>query len=128
MVQVPQCSLLLCVAVLGDTSVWPVDHSQFSVVEAVPDDNLHAEESVADVAVNNVIQSEKIKYMEHEYIIEEEDIITPSPTKVDDIPVTVGGRRFFRSCHGKCVQKTCLPVLKISVYTTCVENCRESCL
>ena len=123
MVQVLQCSLLLCVAVLGNTSVWPVDDSQFSVVEAVPDDNLHA-----DVAVNNVIQSEKIKYMEHEYIIEEEDIITPSPTKVDDMQVTVGGRRFFRSCHGKCVQRTCLPVLKISVYTTCVENCRESCL
>ena len=125
MVQVPQCSLLLCVAVLGDTSVWPVDHSQFSVVEAVPDDNLHAEESVP---VNNVIQSEKIKYMEHEYIIEEEDIITPSPTKVDDMQVTVGGRRFFRSCHGKCVQRSCLPVQQISVYSACVDKCRHSCL
>lgn len=128
MVQVLLYLLLGCVTVLGDTSVWPVDLSQFYVAEAVPGDKLHSEELVADVAINIVIQSEKMKYMEHEYTIEEEDLVTPAPAKVTDKPVPVRGRRLFRSCHGKCVQKTCLPVQELSVYYACVDSCRESCL
>ena len=128
MVQVLLYLLLGCVAVLGDTSVWPGDLSQFYVVEAVPGDNLHAEELVADVAINTVIQSKKMKYMEHEYTIEEEDLVTPAPIKMHDKPIPVRGRRLFRSCHGKCVQRTCLPVQELSVYSACVESCRESCL
>ena len=123
-----QCLLLGCVAVLGDTSVWPVDLSQFYVVEAVPGDKLHAEELVEDVAINTVIHSVKMKYMEHEYTIEEEDLFTPAPKKVHDKQVPVRGRRLFKSCHGKCVQRTCLPVQELSVYSACVDSCRESCL
>ena len=104
MVQVPQCSLLLCVAVLGDTSVWPVDHSQFSVVKAVPDDNFQEEDTIADVAIHTVILPGRMKYMEHEYTIEEEDLTA------HDMQVTVRGRNMFRRCHGKCVQRSCLPV------------------
>ena len=122
MVQVLQCLLLLCVAVLGDTSVWPVDHSQFSVVKAVPDDNLQEEDSIADVAIHTVIQPRKMKYMEHEYTIEEEDLTA------HDMQVPVRGRKLFRSCHGKCVQRSCLPVQQISVYSACVDKCRHSCL
>ena len=36
-------------------------------------------------------------------------------------------RRRFKKCHGKCVQKFCLPVEIISVFTTCSNNCKAIC-
>ena len=36
-------------------------------------------------------------------------------------------RRKFKRCHGKCVQKFCLPVGNLSVYDKCVDKCRGLC-
>ena len=36
-------------------------------------------------------------------------------------------RRKFKRCHGKCVQKFCLPVGNLSVYDKCVDKCRGFC-
>ena len=121
----------------SSVSQWPVDNGQFSVVEAVPEiniprvDRLTAEIRVAtgDVFshVPAVTAVERVRYMEHEYTIQEEDL-TPAATKKEDKPFLVQGRRVFRSCHGKCVQKACLPIREISVYSVCVEQCRDSCV
>ena len=36
-------------------------------------------------------------------------------------------RRKFKRCHGRCVQKQCLPVGNLNDYQNCVENCKQSC-
>ena len=36
-------------------------------------------------------------------------------------------RRKFKRCHGKCVQKFCLPVGNLSVYDKCMDKCRGLC-
>jgi hypothetical protein len=117
-------------------SQWPVDSGQFSVVEAVPEINIPRVEmftaqvtaATGDVFshVPAVTAVETVRYMEHEYTIEEEDL-TPAATKKEDKPFLMQGRRVFRRCHGKCVQKACLPVGELSVYSDCVEKCRNSC-
>ena len=37
-------------------------------------------------------------------------------------------RKAYRSCHGSCVQKFCLPVQDLQVYETCQSKCRDLCL
>ena len=121
----------------SSVSQWPVDNGQFSVVEAVPEINIarvdiftaQVTEATGDVFshVPAVTAVERVRYMEHEYTIQEEDL-TPAATKKEDKPFLVQGRRVFRNCHGKCVQKACLPIREISVYSVCVEQCRDSCV
>ena len=36
-------------------------------------------------------------------------------------------RRKFKRCHGRCVQKQCLPVGNLNDYHNCVDNCKQSC-
>ena len=32
-----------------------------------------------------------------------------------------------RSCQSRCVQRSCLPVTEIPVFSACVEKCKKSC-
>ena len=36
-------------------------------------------------------------------------------------------RKKFKRCHGRCVQKQCLPVGKLNDYHNCVDNCKQQC-
>ena len=36
-------------------------------------------------------------------------------------------RKKFKRCHGRCVQKQCLPVGNLDVYYKCVEKCKQLC-
>ena len=36
-------------------------------------------------------------------------------------------RKQFKRCHGKCVQKFCLPVGNLSVFDKCTEKCKGIC-
>ena len=53
----------------------------------------------------------------------------PSPTSPDSLSQEEkkAARRKFKRCHGKCVQKFCLPVGNLSVYDKCVDKCRGLC-
>ena len=94
------------------TSVWMQGNKNlFKVIPAVP----KSEKTV-----------KKARYMEHEYTIEEEDLVRVKPTNKPKFG-KLRGRREFRSCHGGCVQRDCLPVSDLNVYTECVESCRIIC-
>lgn len=59
----------------------------------------------------------------------------PSPSQAPSPPSPISlsqedkkkARRKFKRCHGKCVQKFCLPVGNLSVYDKCVGKCRGLC-
>ena len=36
-------------------------------------------------------------------------------------------RKQFKRCHGKCVQKICLPVGSLSVFDKCTTKCKVTC-
>ena len=36
-------------------------------------------------------------------------------------------RKKFKKCHGKCVQKFCLPISELSVYEACSDKCKNIC-
>merc|ERR1712119_40284 len=36
-------------------------------------------------------------------------------------------RKAFKRCHGKCVQKFCLPIENLGVYDACTDKCRGIC-
>jgi len=36
-------------------------------------------------------------------------------------------RKKFKRCHGRCVQKQCLPVGNLDVYYKCVDKCKQLC-
>jgi len=36
-------------------------------------------------------------------------------------------RKKFKRCHGRCVQKQCLPVGRLNDYHNCVDNCKQRC-
>ena len=36
-------------------------------------------------------------------------------------------RKKFKRCHGRCVQKQCLPVANLEVYYKCVDKCKQLC-
>jgi len=36
-------------------------------------------------------------------------------------------RKSFKKCHGKCVQKFCLPIEDLNVYDSCSEKCKGIC-
>eukprot|EP00092_Neocalanus_flemingeri_P073840 GFUD01091202.1.p1 GENE.GFUD01091202.1~~GFUD01091202.1.p1 ORF type:complete len:356 (+),score=93.31 GFUD01091202.1:54-1121(+) len=37
------------------------------------------------------------------------------------------GRKQFKRCHGKCVQKFCLPIDSLSVFDKCTDKCKGIC-
>ena len=36
-------------------------------------------------------------------------------------------RKAFKRCHGKCVQKFCLPIEDLGVYDKCTNKCKGIC-
>ena len=101
----------------------------FSVHEAVPmnpsnDVNVVINDNTPLVHEDN--KDEKVKYMEHEFNLEKEDLDLFLKNNKGSAGFKQD-RRSYRKCHSKCVQNSCLPVGVISEYSTCVENCRNQC-
>ena len=51
---------------------------------------------------------------------------------VNDDPIVITStsstlRRQFKRCHGKCVQKFCLPIGDLTVYENCSNKCKGIC-
>merc|ERR1711997_41359 len=44
-----------------------------------------------------------------------------------DISQTTLERKAFKRCHGKCVQKFCLPIEDLGVYDACTNKCKGIC-
>merc|ERR1711874_483479 len=44
-----------------------------------------------------------------------------------DINQTTLERKAFKRCHGKCVQKFCLPIEDLGVYDACTNKCKGIC-
>jgi len=60
---------------------------------------------------------------------------TPTPSAVNSVsnniapaaPSKKAARKAFKRCHGKCVQKRCLPIGDLVVYEKCVVACTKVC-
>jgi len=50
----------------------------------------------------------------------------PVPPNIISDPSTET-RKKFKRCHGRCVQKFCLPVTELTVYQNCVDKCKSLC-
>jgi hypothetical protein len=88
---------------------------RFSAVPAVPTPAMESNDSVQ---VNN------------ENSVEQERVAAPSNFTTEDEDDLVSAdekRKVFKRCHGKCVQKFCLPVGSLSVFDSCTKKCRGIC-
>ena len=91
---------------------------KFSPVSAVPNeiDNVNISEAteapVKLVVTTNFVQEARVASsvkQENNFILQTDE------------------RRRFKKCHGRCVQKFCLPVGILSVFEACTEKCKGIC-
>jgi len=55
----------------------------------------------------------------------EENIVSQQTTSKASDPSLQ--RKAFKRCHGKCVQKFCLPIDDLGIYDTCSSKCKGIC-
>ena len=59
------------------------------------------------------------------------DDVTNNNNDDDDLEVQVDDaviqRKQFKRCHGKCVQKFCLPINELTVFDNCSSKCKGIC-
>ena len=99
------------------TTMQPAEDilAKFSAVPAVPTTDM---ERVDPVQVDN------------ENSVEQERVAAPynvTSKDEDDFVSAEEKRKVFKRCHGKCVQKFCLPVGNLSVFDRCTQKCRGIC-
>ena len=111
----------------------------FNPVPAVPDyytNNVfgnegeynHKNKILLDESDNAVTDEdvEKVKLnIDDNYVKDDKDLLKGMENQ--DVLSKNGQRRRFKKCHGQCVQKFCLPVGILSVFTTCLNNCKTIC-
>merc|ERR1711892_878195 len=93
--------------------------ARFMPLPAVP--VLESEVDVSDaVQVGDVVNSvEEVKLedlTQERQVYAAEDFLAPSEE-----------RKQFKRCHGKCVQKFCLPVGNLAVFDKCTDKCKGIC-
>ena len=54
---------------------------------------------------------------------QQENVVSQNTNKND----TSLQRKAFKRCHGKCVQKFCLPIDDLGIYDSCTEKCKGIC-
>ena len=59
--------------------------------------------------------------------ISEKSSNVPPVRAVISAPGPSDARRAYKRCHGKCVQKFCLPVTSLSVFDECTAKCGGIC-
>ena len=87
----------------------------FSAVPAVPTPAMESNDSV-QVNNENSVEQERVAAL---YNVTSED--------EDDFLLADEKRKVFKRCHGKCVQKFCLPVGSLSVFDRCTQKCMGIC-
>eukprot|EP00091_Calanus_sinicus_P024356 TRINITY_DN8671_c0_g1_i1.p2 TRINITY_DN8671_c0_g1~~TRINITY_DN8671_c0_g1_i1.p2 ORF type:complete len:159 (-),score=26.24 TRINITY_DN8671_c0_g1_i1:40-516(-) len=105
---------------------------RFMPVPAVPAiPTLQTIESDVDlsdqVQVDDVANSVEVRT---DPLLENEPEAAPPVRPVDqdtDFLAPSKERKQFKRCHGKCVQKFCLPVGNLSVFDKCTEKCKGVC-
>ena len=87
-------------------------------VTAVPDSRPNPSSSVSRNPNKNLINN-----------LDKKPATRPPPVVSDNnIPsTTTEERKKFRRCHGRCVQKFCLPVGSLSEHAECQDSCKDIC-
>ena len=87
-------------------------------VTAVPDSRPNPSSSVSRNPNKNLINN-----------LDKKPATRPPPVVSDNnIPSTnTEERKKFRRCHGRCVQKFCLPVGSLSEHAECQDSCKDIC-
>ena len=97
-------------------------------VPAVPTDTTVPAIETVDYGINNVDISDSVKVDDVANFVDEERFAALSQsTPVYDFLAAKKERKQFKRCHGKCVQKFCLPVGSLSVFDKCTNKCRGIC-
>jgi hypothetical protein len=86
-----------------------------SAVPAVPTPGMKIIDPV-QVDITNSVQQERVAAPSND-----------TPEDEDDFVSAEKKRKLFKRCHGKCVQKFCLPVGSLSVFYRCTQKCRGIC-
>merc|ERR1712110_73065 len=72
------------------------------------------------VAPTKIISSR----LEKEVVEEKQPVVEKRVTVIDE---SRAQRKQFKRCHGKFVQKFCLPIDSLTVYDTCSAKCKGIC-
>jgi len=106
--------------------------SGFSPVPAVPGSAPASSASLVSTPAP-VIAREEPKVAPTKFIsarLEKEVIEERQPVAEERAPIIDASRtqrKQFKRCHGKCVQKFCLPIDSLTVYDTCSAKCKGIC-
>jgi len=106
--------------------------ARFMPLPAVPVEDTAGDlgliQEVADVTntVEEVLE-ERVKEGKDEEDISEKSSNVPPVKTVLTAPGPSDARRAYKRCHGKCVQKFCLPVTSLSVFDECTAKCGGIC-
>jgi len=106
--------------------------ARFMPLPAVPlEDTAGDLELIQEVAdVTNTVEDvpeEKVQEGKDEEDISEKSSNVPPVRAVISAPGPSDARRAYKRCHGKCVQKFCLPVTSLSVFDECTAKCGGIC-
>ena len=121
---------------------------QFSPVPAVPDASTHSDRKVLNVKHDNDIwiliklgvliiftncatnNAANFRRDINEKVEDDDEIEINEGVNDDPIVITSTSstlRKQFKRCHGKCVQKFCLPIGDLTVYENCSNKCKGIC-
>jgi len=93
--------------------------NRFSPVPAVPTvtSDVDHSDSVQVEDVANTVEEVRVEVLtEPTTVYKESNFLAPSRE-----------RKQFKRCHGKCVQKFCLPIEDLGVFDKCTEKCKGIC-
>merc|ERR1712106_1155420 len=96
--------------------------ARFMPLPAVP--VLESEVDVSDaVQVDDVVNSvEEVKLEDLTQVTQDTKVYA-----AEDFLAPGEERKQFKRCHGKCVQKFCLPVGNLAVFDKCTDKCKGIC-
>jgi len=110
--------------------------ARFMPLPAVPTQDTVVAEKVTEVenAVEEEVNNSVIEIkLEKEIVKPEFEDISEKPDNVSQVkplisdPDPSAERRAYKRCHGKCVQKFCLPVGSLTEFDKCTAKCKGIC-
>ena len=133
-----------------------IDSMKFTVLPAVPNQrsqkslNSNNNQNFLFTSTSNLkpipavpIPAQKPKTTKKPKTVSSQDISTPRPVFPSSDPtpqmLTSNGnveqkqrqskeeRKKFKACHGRCVQKFCLPVGSLAKHSACQDKCKDIC-
>lgn len=118
-----------------------IDRQKFSILPAVPQIHLQrSEKSLPNVRRDFLFPSPELKpisavprvqsekFEQNNAVVINEVINDNVPQTINTIPEQSSeARKKFKRCHGRCVQKFCLPVGNLHKHEQCQDSCRDIC-